>query len=260
MYINDKEGKRLPLENVRKFVIYGDGKILFSVERFEQKEIKPNRYGNEQLSDIYGGEPVSITLSGPVKNARKENLMRRDNYTLNYSPDYMPGWIYKALYIHVSEIAVDDLGDVLAFQTDDEKNYLHAARLTFSGPVMFQRLHAEKIPCGGDWKIPDGGRWGSGYGPENMPQYDVYDTSKSPFAARHNIPPEKGVIKRWYTYETIPTGASIICTERYYTKMEESDARKKRRELAETINKAAGLKLSHYDIEKLEKVVKMELL
>lgn len=259
MIIRNKNGERLALDNVWKFVIYGGGKILFTVEKFEQKEIRVNRFGLEQLADIYGGELEAVTLNNPVKNARKENLSRTDNYTLPYHPDYMPRWVYTALYIHVSEIAVEDLGDVLAFQTDDEKCYLHAARLTFSAPVTFQRLHAEKIPCDGSWKIPDGGRWGSGYGSENCPCYDTYDTTNSALAKRRGLPAEKGVIKRWYTFETISAGASIIATERTYTKIEESDARKQRRELAEKINAAAGLHLSHFDIEKMQAVVDMKI-
>lgn len=267
MTIYNVNGQPEQTADISKLVIYGHGVKLYEIESatFAAREFRTNRHGNKELCEIYHGEPVKIILSKPIKRAIKENLTRADNYTLNYKPEY---WheTRKALYIHESEIAVADLGDVLAMETEEEKNYLHAVQLTFANPVTFQRLHAEKIPCDGSWTIPDGGRWGSGYGTEDAPQYDTYDNSKSVFREKWAKerpgydPDEKGVIKRWYTFETVEN-AELICAERYYSKTEYSDERKRKNDLADALN-ASGLfreKFSHYDIDKLEKVFNITL-
>lgn len=134
-------------------------------------------------------------------------------------------------------------------------------------PVVFQRLHVQKIPCDRSWTIPDNGRWGSGYGTEDAPQYDTYDNSKNHFADKWERERpgwdrnEKGVIKRWFTFETIETGAEIIDTERYYTKSIYSDERKRKDAIAQAINnsKLFSGTWSHYDIDKLEKVLNISL-
>lgn len=251
-----------------KIVIYGRGRILYEIEQsnFEVKEISKNEKGEAILRSTYAAAPEAIYLNQPVKKARKENLNRTDNYTLNFSLSYMKNWIRTALYIHESEIAVEDLGDILASETSEERNYLHAVKLDFHNPAVFKRLHFEKIPCDGNWKIPDGGRWSSSYGTVERPCYDPYDNSKSPFSAARAAkypdynPEEKGVIKRWTTEET-EENASLICTFRYYTKTEYSPERIRKNKLAEALNNSGCFKerFSHYDIEKLEKVFNITL-
>lgn len=265
MKITDINGKELALADISKLVIYGSGKKLFEIENsgFESYSIKTNRYGHESIDKQYNGGPVEMVLKNPVKRANKENLSRKDNYTLNYTPDWIKWETRKALYIHESEISVSDIGDITAMETEEERNYLHAFVLTFNNPVIFQRLHIEKIPCGDNWRIPDNGKWGSGYGPENAPQYDTYDNSKSLFATKRGFDPnEKGVIKRWFTFERIENGAEIVTAQRYYTKTEYSKERERKNKIAAALNDS-GLfnnSFSHYDIDKLEKVLKIELL
>lgn len=248
-------GSRWNGAEIGKIVIYGNGKKLFERDNLETFEIRQDKNGAETLSSVYGGSPVSISLAGEIKMARKENLNRCDNYTLQYSVDYLPRERRTALYIHESEISVDDLGDVLAMQTADEKDYLHAVRLSFRHPVTFQRLHAEHIPCDGSWTIPDNGHWGSGYGSIDAPQYDTYDYTGSPLERAREK--GKGVIKRWKTLETVES-PSIISAFRCYSRIEYSADRKRRERIAEKC-KAANLDLSYWQIEKLEKVLGVTL-
>ena len=268
MKIYNVNGNQEQTADISKFVIYGHGVKLYEIESeaFKACEMRRNSYGHEEVKEIYGGDIRQITLAQPIKRAIKENLTRKDNYTLNYTPDYCKWETRKALYIHESEIAVEDMGALLAMETDEERNYLHAVRLRFANPVVFRRLHAEKIPCADDWTLPEGAKWGSHYGTEESPCFDTYDNSKSNFPEimkkkRPNWDPnEKGVVKRWATAETVEN-AAIICCERYYVKTEYSPDRIRKNALAEALN-ASGLfrdSFSHYDIDKLEKVFNITL-
>ena len=248
-------GNTLPLAHVAKIVIYGNGLKLFERESdLDAYTIKPNANGENKLHSLYRAAPVEITLTGEVKTARKENLSRKDNYTLTYTPEYINWERRTALYIHVSEIEVTDLGDVLSMETDEEKNYLHAVKLRFNGPTTYQRTHIERIPAGKNWKIPDGGRWSDAYGTEDRPCYDT----PSRYAIANNPELENCVIKRWITVETLPAGAEIITAERYYTKTIESDERKRKNAIAEKLNTSGEYnrdKWSHYDVTRLEKAL-----
>lgn len=182
---------------------------------------------------------------------------------MTYTPDYCTWEKRKALYIHESEIEITDLGNITAMETEEERNYLHACLLKFNETTKFQRFHIERIPCDDTWKLPENARWGSGYGPEKRPEYSTYDNSKSVFAAKKGLDPnERGVVKRWFTIETIITGAEIVAAERYYTKTEYSKERERKNDLAKALNESGifGNKtFSHYDIEKLEKVFNITL-
>ena len=267
MKIFNVNGYQEETADVSKLVIYGSGKILYQIEKgsFEQCELSKNKKGELITNSVYCGALESITLSKPIKKALKENLNRNDNYKLNYKPEYF-NEIKKALYIHESEIQVVNLGDILAMETKEERNFLHTCKLIFSNPIQIRKLHCEKIPCEDTWTIPGAGKWGNYYGTIDCPCYDTYNNSESIFAAKKaakdpnwNIN-EKGVIKRWYTIDTIEN-ASIYATERYYTKTEYSEERKRKNQLADALNNSGLFRetFSHYDIDKLEKVFNITL-
>lgn len=263
VYVNGTQAAISP----EKIVIYGSGKILYQIESssFEVRKLGQNANGETRLESGYNLAPIAIYLEKPIKTARKENLNRTDNYTLPFKVSYMSSWIRTALYIHESEIAVEDLGNVLAMETDEEKNYLHAVRLSFKNPIVVNNYHIEAIPCGNSWTIPDGGKWSTTYGTAEHPCYDPYDNSKR--SQQHNDymkkrhadydPTEKGVIKRWITEEK-EENAVVVAVERYYTKSIYSDERLRKDAVADALNKS-GLfgkdHFSHYDIDKLEKVL-----
>lgn len=242
------------LDNVGKYVIYGNGKKLCELEKLVPYKMHENRFGNQQIEEMHYNYSIEkFTLVNGIKQARKENLNRKDNYFLTYDEKY---WCGKslALYIHESEIGVEKLGDILAMETEEEKNYLASFRLNFKNPVNIKSYHVERIFCDGSWTIPDGGKWSTTYGTVNCPHYDTFDSNNSLFCKRHGIK-ESGVIKRWTEDETHET-FSMLTTERYYTKREYSEERLRKDALADALNnsKLFSNTFSHYDIDKFEKV------
>ena len=254
-----EDGRQHAINHVDKVVIYGHGVKLFERETDIPAYTIKTKNGEQRLFEAFHGGPVAVTLHGDVKNARKENLNRKDNYVITYHPEYWKTETRYAIYIHESEIDVTDLGDIVSMETEEEKNYLHAVKLHFNGKTVFNRYNVEHIQVDGNWKIPDGGRWGSGYGTEERPTYDTYDyTNSISEKKRKNC---KGVIKRWITTETIEN-AEIITAERYYTKTDYSDERKRKNAIAEKLNASKEYnndKWSHYDITKLERALGYKL-
>ena len=259
MKIYNVNGTEEMTADISKIVIYGHGVKLYETRYSEIKacEISKNRFEHDEIREPFGSELYSITLAKPVKRANKENLNRADNYTLNYKEDYCRWETRKALYIHESEIAVTDMGLIVGMETNEERNYLKAARLSFKHPIARYVYHLERIPCGDDWTIPDGGKWSDGIGTKESPCYRPYDMSNSIKNPRN----EKGVIKSWKEIETVEN-AEIIVKEDYYRKTEYSAERLRKNAIAEAINNAkvfSNYHVSHYDIERLEKVVNITL-
>lgn len=255
MKFTDMNGKQIPTADVGKIVIYGNGKIYYTDERAELKiyAIQQNRYGHDALTDTFGRKLVSVRLRQEPKRALKENLNRTDNYFLRYERKYWPE-ISKALYIHISEIDAQPLGDVIALENDDERSYLAAARLRFLNGADFEILHYDRIPYDPDFQIPEpDGRWSEHQiGTKDAPCYHIVDRSKAIIRKRE----EKFIVRCWA--ETISEeNAETICAQAYYTKTEYSPERQRKEQIAEALNAAFGRnKFSLYDIDKLEKVLK----
>lgn len=248
-------------EKFGKIVIYGNGKILYKIDSdcFEIRAIDKKSKEMKLTDSFYSHNGITeitkLYLNKELKKANKENLDRKDNYYISWSPDYCTWEKRKAVYIHVSEIGVTDLGDILAMETKDEKNYLHTVKLSFNCKIEHRIKNIEKIYLkdGECWSIPEGGKWSSCYGSLEAPCYEVFDENDYIFTKKEN--PGKGVLKKWFSFEEVEKPVIIAC-ERYYTKRIESAERTKRRELAEILNKAKlSYTFSHYDIERLEQYV-----
>lgn len=252
-FYGTKDGNKQYVGNVGKLVIYGGGRILFEREQsMDVYDIK-EKDGERVLSSVYAGAPEIVVLPGEVKNARKENLTRTDNYTLSYTPEYFRWEKRIALYVHESNISVQDMGEVLALETKDQKSYLHAYKLTLHGSTTFKKLHVEKLPAEG-FTLPDGGRFSDCYGTADAPCFELCDYTDS----EHERLRARGrfVMKRWTTLETIAE-AEIIATAHYYTRTIYSEDRKRKDAIAEKIN-ASGVfreKWSYYDVERIEKAL-----
>lgn len=259
------DGIEQPTGDIKNFVIYGAGKILYKYDSFqiETRTISETEAGEKKISSgnrYSDGYITALHLNQPIKRAVKENLTRTDNYTLKYIGDY--SWDSgKTLYIHESEISVDDKGDILAMtESDGTRHYLHAVKLHFNIPVSVELFHAEKIPCGPDWTIPDGGRWSSAYGTEARPSYDTYDDNKLSERIKKILtdagkPITSGVIKRWITTER-RDNYEIYAAFRTYTRTEYSPERQRIEAIAERLNASPEYSRekpwSHYSVEKLE--------
>lgn len=227
-------------ENINLITIYGNGKILFQTENHKLTQFRENKNG--EFKEVYDGDILELTLSSEPVRAIKENLNRKDNYYKKHSTGSNAWNTGTALYIHESEITVVSLGEKLAMATTDQKNYLNAFHFTFIHGAEVRRLHAERVSdAGPEWTIPDGGRWGSGYGSAEKPYYDTFQ-------------PHGGgdiqVIKRWSTMETI---TEMDTAQRYYCRTEYSDEYMKCRRIADICNENRifyGHTISAYDIQK----------
>lgn len=240
--IKGKENQIFSMATVKQINIYGNGKILFQIQSDYFEEYRVDNRGI--YSSVYDGRPAAIILENEPVRAIKENLNRKDNYYKKYVGGSYSWENGTALYIHESEIAVEDNGEKLAHKTEEEKCYLHGYTLHFKHGAIMQRLKAEKIlDAGPGWTIPDGGRWSDGYGTKEKP---CYDTFNSKFTG------ESGVMKRWREPETIytmPTKTGPYC------RIEYSAARIRAREIADDLNKNRVFykDVSFYEIEKLLK-------
>ena len=248
--------KNYNIEDVTKIVIYGHGEKLYEIDSnsFKPCKIIASSKGEDKIEEFsYWYKISDIKLNGEIVNARKENLNRSDNYFLSYKREY---WQNKgiALYIHESEISVKSLGNILAMETEEEKNYLAAFELTFNIPVVISEYMIEKIICD-NFTLPENGKWSNCYGTKEKPCFDTFDYTNSLFAIKRGEA-EKGVIKRWMEEKTIEN-LTMLVTQRYYTKTEYSEDRIRKDKLAQALNDSKlfhNEHFSHYDIDKFEKV------
>jgi hypothetical protein len=232
--------------NIRKIYIYNDGEILFTSERGELQESIIDKYG--KISTVYDGKIRALTLATEPKRARKINLSRKDNFYLTWRGDY--SWESGiALYIHVSEIAVENAGEFLAFENNGERCYKTAARLRFNNGAMVHRLKCERVPeAGKDFRPPEGCKWSDGYSPNpEKPFYDVVTPGKW-----GNNPGESFVVRRWISKESIN---EILVESSYYTRRETDPERANREIIAAKMTEILRSKsISHYDVERLLEV------
>ena len=225
-----------------KIIIYGNGEKLLTIDG----GIKESRTNDGKISTVYDGTPEQITLNNEIKNARKENLNRTDNYTLSYSGAYYDSGI--ALYIHCSEIMVEPCGEYISSVIHGETNYKNAYLLKFANPVIMERLRVERIEGATEnFKLPEGARFGSGYGTIERPVYDVID--RTIFTDKGGAP---FVVKRWREGETI---TEMLIESTRYTRTEKDAERVKREKIADIMNenKIFYKDVSHYEIENLLK-------
>ena len=229
-------------------IIYGGGQIL----------LKKNR----DFFKMQNGEMLFFYLKNEPKNARKENLNRKDNYFLKYDDIY--GSYYKerktALYIHESEIKVSGPVEKLSFEHDGEKNYKNEYNLYFVNGGRKRVLNVEKLNVPGNWTIPKeevsaGAHWYNFLGDYNN-SYEIVTEEEQKrlknWRTKKGLPaPEPYNLKHWYFTEE---DFSVNTVESdYYTRTEYDAARIERNKLASRFNEILGHNkgFSHYDIQKL---------
>ena len=235
------------LEGIKKLVIYGDGKKYMEKTRDLASVAE---WKNGKVVDSYFDKILSINLTSEPKTARKENLSRKDNYYLTFKDDLFHER-RTALYIHISEIDFEDLGEYIAMEHNGEKDYLYAYKVGFKHGATADIVHYERLNVSGDWTIPEsekakGAKWGE-YG------RNVYYTRPTTTAKDGTV---FNLVHRYFTTETI---SETYYTSEGYHKIEKDDSRKEREELAEVLSKALGKHISHYDIDSLLKVVSITI-
>ena len=241
------------LSSIKKLVIYGNGKKLLEKNRDFNKI---GKLENGKYTDSYFDRILSVNLENEPVKARKENLNRKDNYFLSFKKDYYRE-TQTALYIHFSEVSVDNLGEFCAMDSHDEKCFLYAYKLTFKNGAEADLYHVEKMNVPGNWKLPAGSDWG-GFGcksPKNF--YEIVDENQQ--QKNKELVEKTGrkytpfnLLHKWYTAETI---TETVLTSEGYHKYIKTAERENREKLAALMNTVLHDKLSHYDIENLLKVV-----
>jgi hypothetical protein len=232
--------------SIRKIIIYGHGEKLYQAGNGYFQECRSK---DGKISEVYDGKPVAITLGTEPKQARKENLSRKDNYFLKYHGDYSweSGLI---LYIHESEISVSPAGEYLAFENRGEANYKKAVRLHFTHGATMRRLKLERVPeAGKDFTPPEGCKWSKDYSRD--PQHPNYDVIyPRPWADQ---PGPAEVVKRWLENETV---FDFLAQCDGYSRTEKTPERLQREKLAKMMNEAGLFRgnVSHYDIEEMLKI------
>lgn len=244
---------KMNFDGIGKLVIYGDGKILL-----EKTRDLNNVMLTEGKTEFTQGR-IEFYLSDTPKNARKENLNRKDCYFLNYT-DTHNGYYNErktALYVHESEISVTNLGEYVSMNSNGETCYLYRYALNFKNGFEYNEVNSEKMLVDGKWTLPSGAKWHTMGDYNNT--YDVISKDQSEFyKKRHPDSPEYNLVH--WTIERKTASTNYYSSETYH-RIEKTEDRKEREKLADILNSALGSSshLSHYDIEELLKVVDIKI-
>lgn len=250
-------------DGVGKLVVYRDGVVLFEKTRdFEKLGIWKNGRVNGSGSDII----VSFNLSSAPKNARKVNLNRNDNFLVKYDAGVYIKERKTALYIHASEVSVENFGEFVSVEHDGEKDFLNAYKLVFNHGARVRVLRVEKLSVPGSWTIPEeerkaGAHWYSFLGDHNNSYETVNAEELKRINARRRalgLPEENYNLRHWF-FEFQDVNENYYASD-FLTRIEKDSARVDREKIAAALNTALGHdKLSHYDVDKLLKVVNITL-
>lgn len=242
---------RIYTETFSRIVVYDNGKILFDKGR-NLSEV--GTFENGKFSRAYGDRIEFFNLP-EVKNARKENLFRKDCYFLKYTDPVLTWERKQALYIHVSCIEFEDLGEHVSSAHDGETNYLHYYRLHFPDGYRYRKRNYKRMNVPKDWKLPEGASWD--HGPNCYRPVDDTSLAES-LAEKHGKPFEPfNMIHEWTTEEY---GYDNVYSSDYVTRTEYDSAREDRERIANAINEALGRHtVSHYDVAKLLEKLTIEV-
>lgn len=236
---------KINFESISRLVIYGNGKKLFEKER----DLATVSTGNGGTLDRI----VSFNLSQEPKNARKENLNRKDNYYLTYTPEYFRNERRTALYVHVSEIEVENLGEKIHNQHDGETDFIYHYKLIFKNGGTIRKVNFERLNVPDGWTIPEeeqktGAHWSKFLGDYNN-AYNIPSERTRKRAVENGLP-DFNLIHWYITTEPL---AENYYTGDYISRIERDDARKDREKIAEIISSClyGNNTVSHYEVARM---------
>jgi hypothetical protein len=208
--------------------IYEEGKVLFKSNRSCMDVHKLNEDGT--IKNYGSNRVVSFNLENDIKRALKLNLNRKDNFYIKEEIEHDYPTTQYVLYIHASEIEVENLGERIKMQTTDETCYIDTYKLNFKSGYKVEVLHYREVPKDYEFK-------------NNLEKQNHVKVEDGKNAGKHFI--KEYVVEQHN--EAIVTGD-------YYVRHEYSDFRLKAQEIADDWeNILPNARLSHYDIEKLLK-------
>jgi hypothetical protein len=244
---------RISTETFSRLVVYDNGKILFEKGR---DLTKVSTFENGRLSEAYLSKIEYINLP-EVKNARKENLFRKDCYFLKYTDPVFTWERKQALYIHVSCIEFEDLGEHVANVIEGETNYLHYYRLHFPDGFRYRKRNIEHLNVPEDWELPKGASWTAGPNCYRSATPQSVENRKK-VCEKFGRPFEPfNMIHEWTSEQE---DFDNVYASDYYTRQEKDSAREDRERIANAINEALGrYTVSHYDVAKLLEKLTIEV-
>ena len=207
---------KLDLRCIDKLVIFAAGEVIFEKERSLRENVTFDGKIGKNM-DVLN----AFILPEEPKNARKENLSRKDAYFLKYAPDYCKWEKRTAVYIPAAWVSVDDLGEVVAMKGSGETNYKHVYRLTFPAGVEYTQQHVERLHVSGGWTIPadeiaDGWHWSAFLGDHDKSYSTVSDFLIKKKNLEHNV-------CKWWKTDEIKT--DVFYESDYYTRTEKENSR-----------------------------------
>ena len=240
---------KMSFDGIGKLVIYGGGQIKLVKTR------DLNKVSITEGKEEHTSGKVYFYLSEAPKNARKENLNRKDCYFLNYTDDHSGYWKERktALYIHESEISVTDLGEYVAADHNGERDFLFRYSLNFKNGYEYRKINCERMLVEKSWTLPEGARWYR-LGDYNN-TYDVSEPNEL-YKKLHPEAPDYNLVH--WTLSTEKSFVNYVSSEGYH-RIEKTEERKERETLAAVLAKALNKTVSEYDVKRLLEVVNIEV-
>ena len=113
---------------IEGYRIYDKGKVLYSSNR---SYLEKNSISDDGKTESFRNYRIESFIIENPKRANKLNLNRKDNFFINENLKYSINNKSKVLYVHVSNITVEKIGEVIGVKTKDETNFINAYKLNF---------------------------------------------------------------------------------------------------------------------------------
>lgn len=218
--------------DIYRICVYEDGEILYVCDAGNLEEVQIQ---NGEVRRLVNGNTVSLPNVSPLVMAYKMNLERKDNFML-YAKRKV-GTKYESvtdLFIHKSEIAVEELGEAVESNIDGEIKYVMICRLTPIGGYLINRVSYEDIEP--DYELKDG----------------EYISQLVPVESEGKT---KLKIRRDYT-ELCESGIFIDSRN---ARVEKTDGRLKQEAIAEVISNKINRIITHKDVQALQSVLNISV-
>jgi hypothetical protein len=244
---------RISIDEFSRMVVYDNGKILFEKGRDFDRigTFEEGKYFYEYF------DRIEFFNLPDVKNARKENLFRKDCYFLRYTDPVFTWERKQALYIHVSCIEFEDLGEHVAVEHDGEKDFHHYYRLHFPDGFRYKHRNYERMNVSDDWKLPDGATWDHGQNCYTPVDKEDWNRNKQ-IAEKHGVPFEPyNMIHEWTSEKY---GYDVVFPTDKFTRIEYDKARQDRERIADLMNEVLGkYTVSSYKVAELLEKLTIEI-
>lgn len=127
---------------IEGYRIYSEGKILYSTNR---SYLEKNSINDEGKIESFKNYRIDSFIIETPNRSTKLNLNRSDNFYIKEKIKYSMNEKSKVLYIHVSNISLESIGEVIGMQTKDETNFINAYKLNFKYGYKYSNYREKTI-------------------------------------------------------------------------------------------------------------------